>query len=62
MRRRQIWAAQDAVRKEVAAIQEAHPPQRIPVDLSPGTCPNCGRSIGKGIVMHRKHCKGADPT
>jgi hypothetical protein len=27
-------------------------------DIPAGTCPTCGKHVGKGIAIHRRNCKG----
>lgn len=28
--------------------------------LDKGTCPKCGRGMGRGSAMHIKHCRGSN--
>lgn len=73
MRRRQVFAAASAAHpptaEEWAEIIKFSPLpdalfdrlRDIPVERAPlprGTCQKCGRKVGQGLAMHRKHCKG----
>lgn len=56
MRRRQIYQMQRAA---LEAASSSPPPvvQLAPAIIDPHACTKCGRIVGRGRVMHEKHCK-----
>ena len=57
-RRRPIFAARGSAVPEAAAAGGPEPPAPEPKRRAPkGTCPYCGRHIGRGVNSHAKRCK-----